>query len=611
MDDSRPRYAGNTLELQRDDAFRLLELIPGIPGDSIKIRLLNMRIATTLEYEALSYTWGDPAAVADVQVLDANDDEYLGKIGITWNCYAALCRLRLPDNVRTLWIDAVCINQSLVPEKNHQISLMARIYESASRVIFYLGEEENDSATVIEYFREMNSPRTDGIGRPTPPTRKALQAFFNRPWFHRVWVVHEIHFAADAIFVCGSEELELEPFFAFYHLNTSRDWTQYIDIPFSIHHALNNRESVRTGYEMLDEKHLWGLQGILEKTRFCLATDPRDKVYAILSLVEAEHEKRREPNPHKVIPDYSLSTANVYSQVASIILPTIGLQGLVDLLVPDSAIPNLPSWVPDWSVASPYAWGPHARSYVYAGHRTSPVRLNYGEDPNHVASPYNLSINTKLLQIRAVFVTRLSVVGPVCSVSKNFFPIQEWRSLASPEHHTLHRQLSPFQRCLCADSVDYPATVKYSIAMIEEYNNKKDPDLPVQEDDWLFLMEKTGSRMRPEDSLPSGPKPLGTEPLKRIFTTEPLSLRTQSETVLVVCDGKRFGRTEDGKIGIFPPDAREGDEVWVIEGLRMPMVCRPDVGGRKVVRFVGSAYVYGIMYGEVWNGEVVEELFVR
>ena len=56
-----------------------------------------------------------------------------GYIPITKNCASAIEAL-IPMGVRYLWIDAVCINQSNIPEKQLQIPLMGEIYSQASLV---------------------------------------------------------------------------------------------------------------------------------------------------------------------------------------------------------------------------------------------------------------------------------------------------------------------------------------------------------------------------------------------------------------------------------------------------------------------------------------------
>jgi hypothetical protein len=78
-------------------------------------------------------------------VLD-EDNEELGYLHLTTNLYHALCDLRDSEEVRNrvFWIDQICINQEDGDRKNHQVELMGKIYQNASRVITYLGPAATD-----------------------------------------------------------------------------------------------------------------------------------------------------------------------------------------------------------------------------------------------------------------------------------------------------------------------------------------------------------------------------------------------------------------------------------------------------------------------------------
>lgn len=43
---------------------------------------------------------------------------------------------------RTLWIDALCINQKDNHEKSQQVRMMYQLYKQASRVVIWLGAED-------------------------------------------------------------------------------------------------------------------------------------------------------------------------------------------------------------------------------------------------------------------------------------------------------------------------------------------------------------------------------------------------------------------------------------------------------------------------------------
>jgi hypothetical protein len=61
--------------------------------------------------EALSYTWGDPSERRPMFCKGRT-------IQVTPNCESALKHLRLRDKVRKIWVDAICINQVSLAEKN-------------------------------------------------------------------------------------------------------------------------------------------------------------------------------------------------------------------------------------------------------------------------------------------------------------------------------------------------------------------------------------------------------------------------------------------------------------------------------------------------------------
>ncbi|KAK3364200.1 heterokaryon incompatibility, partial [Lasiosphaeria hispida] len=55
------------------------------------------------------------------------------------NLYTALLALRHRDKPRYLWVDAICINQSDIAEKNVHMPQMHLVYQRAARVVVWLG----------------------------------------------------------------------------------------------------------------------------------------------------------------------------------------------------------------------------------------------------------------------------------------------------------------------------------------------------------------------------------------------------------------------------------------------------------------------------------------
>jgi len=98
-------------------------------------------------YDALSYVWG--AAAGDRPLLCDGRT-----LLVTPNCESALRHLREKQEQLVIWVDAVCINQEDISERNFQVAIMRFIYNRAQRVYIWLGKGGEDAA---EMFRTINS----------------------------------------------------------------------------------------------------------------------------------------------------------------------------------------------------------------------------------------------------------------------------------------------------------------------------------------------------------------------------------------------------------------------------------------------------------------------
>jgi hypothetical protein len=93
-------------------------------------------------------------------------------------------------------------------------------------------------------------------------------------------------------------------------------------------------------------------------------------------------------------------------------------------------------------------------------------------------------------------------------------------------------------------------------------------------------------------------------PFMSLFNKEPrASLLPQSRYILF----RRMIRTEQKRyIGLVSGNVRQGDEVWLLEGSKVPLIIRRQTEGYG--RLVGDAYIYGIMYGEAFEIGDCEDL---
>ncbi|OHE98305.1 HET domain-containing protein [Colletotrichum orchidophilum] len=97
-------------------------------------------------YVALSDTWGGEEPCEPLIIQNAGPAER--QLLMTPNCAAALRLLRrsLSRKMKSrsslsVWVDAICIDQSSNDERNAQVAMMAEIYQRAKTVVVWLGED--------------------------------------------------------------------------------------------------------------------------------------------------------------------------------------------------------------------------------------------------------------------------------------------------------------------------------------------------------------------------------------------------------------------------------------------------------------------------------------
>lgn len=308
--------------IRKRDDIRLLSLRPGKPGDIIRADLETVSVlARRHYYDAISYTWadenGDSTKCCSLKIGSPGV-----LLPITRNCDSVLRRVRKHTN--RVWIDAVCIDQDNVRERGQQVDLMPRIYKSAVRTFAYVGEASGGSESVLRNLAE---------GIWTPP--HLLGSFFARPYFSRVWVVQEVALSKSVTMMCGDTAVEWTGFMQGEYLRQLYTSSYYETFPMLFR---------------LGRQHHLGAATLLDTLllgRSCNASDPRDKVFGLLGIVSEDS---------RPLVDYSLSTAEVYTQTAMHLLEVQewGLDVIIGNICHRSdearaQTPRLPSWVPDWS----------------------------------------------------------------------------------------------------------------------------------------------------------------------------------------------------------------------------------------------------------------------
>ena len=97
---TRPADKYEYEKLDGNALFRVAEILPGIEADPIFLHLRPTSRGEPPAYEAVSYAWGDQRVQRTI---------YCGgkRLGITQNLHVALTHLRLKNQSRLLWADAL------------------------------------------------------------------------------------------------------------------------------------------------------------------------------------------------------------------------------------------------------------------------------------------------------------------------------------------------------------------------------------------------------------------------------------------------------------------------------------------------------------------------
>jgi hypothetical protein len=185
-----------------DFSTRLISLAPAADFSSdIHCKVYQVPLDSNPEYEAVAYAWGDPNIFETIFL-----DGFL--FSVTVNLVSASRHLRLKDEARVLWVDALSIDQSNFQERGQQVSFMAKIYSMAKCDALWLGEDENDReqafeivaaiADIWDRFEDDVSLDPEIIAPLilpllTPENCEALKSVLSKPLvWRRIWIVQEI-----------------------------------------------------------------------------------------------------------------------------------------------------------------------------------------------------------------------------------------------------------------------------------------------------------------------------------------------------------------------------------------------------------------------------------
>lgn len=362
---------GNELGPKGDEPFRYKDL-----NDPRHIRLLRVSHLFSIlsgeflhvpldslpvEYEAVSYCWGDPSPVDKIWF---GNNSY---IDITASASAILRYVADAKKASWIWIDALCIDQKNNKEKGHQVRLMRDIYPSATKVIAYLGLSSADSDLAMKFLETLSTaieteiPDHQSAEFSWTQARNTLNSFSRGQWraikflldrncFNRLWIVQEMVLASNITFVCGSLELDWKvclKILGFLYDNnlhgeflTIREEWKMSRMPL----GFNNLQVTSIYRSMSREKKPILLRDLLQSMCTFDATDARDKIFALVGIATDSEDQAMNP-------DYEASTEEVFTNISRCLLTRDQSYDLLHSAGAgfDRTQVNLPSWVADWT----------------------------------------------------------------------------------------------------------------------------------------------------------------------------------------------------------------------------------------------------------------------
>ncbi|KAI9706953.1 MAG: hypothetical protein M1820_004539 [Bogoriella megaspora] len=589
------------LPITQDDEIRLIDILPGRFIDILELRIFHVALndADWPEFDALSYAWGSPTATVTVNIQTASSevvsDGY--NLFITQNLATALKHLRLLTSSRTIWADAICINQNDHAEKSKQVSMMGEIYRLSRKVLAFLGPEGDDSAYAVEILNRVagmiildfatglvkpsavsTTPEWADMNIEMPLGRRELVAIYEllgRSWFERLWIRQEIGLGnSRGELICGSQEI-IWPFFCGAIYAVRRKPIAGDVFGDEQYHAFRDR--IRKVDALAQGSfRSFKLSNLRRQIGSSLCSDQRDRIYGVLSQL-------RNLGGPGIKPDYTKTVTEVYTDATRNYIE--GFLGDLEILSQcelgesQSHSPlELPSWVPDWSE--------HLLS--------SPIP--------EVLSPIFESIPA----VADIDDHTLRAYGIRCAVVHSVVKLQE-----PPRDDKIHHTLGKIRKLLsevCNNGLVWDAYASLGHLLegccralwVNNFVDRWHPPLP-HEAPYPDCVALARELIKPE---------VDTAKLLAL----PNAIRCL-EKAYEASHGRTLFISEHGRVGLAPRSVAVGDEVCHLFGSAKPMVLRPVRPERlpsdHKYRVVGECYLHHMMQGEVVLGELPNQIHAR
>ncbi|KAK5430247.1 hypothetical protein LTR34_005974, partial [Exophiala xenobiotica] len=188
--------------LHEADEIRLLYLAPrNVPSGGIRDAIQHVFLSTAPLYTAVSWMWGALGDLVEFQVDGQT-------IMIPQNLLRVIEQLRVESQPRRIWIDAICIDQKILQERNHQVQMMGQIYRNANYVVACLtAKGSSDCRRLKREAEQLHKLLQEG--RHSTDTSR-YRHFFGNQYFTRRWIIQEVAQAQQVKFCCEGYLLPLD-----------------------------------------------------------------------------------------------------------------------------------------------------------------------------------------------------------------------------------------------------------------------------------------------------------------------------------------------------------------------------------------------------------------
>ena len=344
--------------------IRLLKISRRLPLMPLRCQLIPFDLSSPPPFEAISYCWGtstsktkNPTAGTLTQSIIIDNRDFKASENV--HSFLNFRRSWMEDVY--VWVDAVCINQHDVKEKNSQVKRMKDIYSRSSRVLIWLRNAGNVSSARSLMMMLIHQRRSgmdeeaikwDCMRRDPDFSWHDLAVLFTNVWFSRTWIIQEVACAPKAYIATDTALMEWDHLAEAVEILMSPHLARFMDIATVL--GVNTEETfagIARTFQISSLRHRRQRNdsiSVAELLRFGLefdATDRRDKVFALLGLTTQDL-------PKDLDPDYEKTEQQVYTEAMHFVLGrSCSDFHLLNSIGSESRdrVENIPSWVPDFS----------------------------------------------------------------------------------------------------------------------------------------------------------------------------------------------------------------------------------------------------------------------